>query len=282
MPGSTTLHEEIAAILAESDEEWMTTSSIASRVNARGRYEKGDGSAVTPYQIHGRTKNYPKLFERDGSRVRLRGNSPGVAAAPTPPRVTSQDAVDDLVASAVEALSQPGRMADDALAVAPPDPGLYAVTATAEGRADLGFDESVSFLYVGKAEDSLAARDLEQHFATRQTGRSTLRRSLAALLVDDLDLTAMPRNPRNPRHFDRYALEPPGDRRLTEWMRSQLLLAYWAAPHGTVLRPIEIVVIQRFAPALNLTDVVTPYSAHLKAQRKLMAAQARAWAEREQ
>lgn len=119
MPGNTTLHDEIAAILAASDEEWVPTSSIASRVNARGRYETGDGSAVTPYQIHGRTKNYPKLFERDGSRIRLRVHSPGVAAGPTPPRVTSQDAVDDLVASAVEALSQPGRKADDALAGGP-------------------------------------------------------------------------------------------------------------------------------------------------------------------
>jgi len=282
VPGSTTLHEEIAAILAESDEEWMTTSSIASRVNARGRYEKGDGSPVTPYQIHGRTKNYPKLFERDGSRVRLRVNSPGGAAVPTSPRFTSQRAPDDLVAIAVEALSQPGRKADDALAVAPPDPGLYAVTATAEGRGDLGFDVSVSFLYVGKAEDSLAARDLDQHFATGQTGRSTLRRSLAALLAENLDLRAVPRNPRNPSHFDRYALEAAGDRRLTSWMRTQLLLSYWPAPDGVVLRPVEIAVIQRFAPALNLTDVVTPYSAHLKAQRRLMAAQARAWAEREQ
>jgi hypothetical protein len=56
---------------------------------------------------------------------------------------------------------------------------------------------------------------------------------------------------------------------------------YWPAPDGVVLRPVEIAVIQRFAPALNLTDVVTPYSAHIKAQRRLLAAQARAWAERE-
>jgi hypothetical protein len=154
------------------------------------------------------------------------------------------------------------------------------VTASAEGRADLGFDDSVSFLYVGKAEDSLAARDLGQHFATGQTGRSTLRRSLAALLAQNLDLKALPRNPSYPRHFDRYALEPASDRRLTSWMRSQLLLAYWAAPHGTLLRPIEIAVIRHFAPALNLTDVVTPYTAHVKARRRLLATQARAWAER--
>lgn len=67
-----TLHEEIAEILREAGNRWLTTTEIAERVNARGRYKKRDGTAVTAFQIHGRTKNYPALFERDGSRVRLR------------------------------------------------------------------------------------------------------------------------------------------------------------------------------------------------------------------
>ena len=66
-----TLHEEIAAILRQRG-GWMTTQEIADTVNERGNYVKKDGSAVTDFQIHGRTRNYPQLFERDGSRVRLR------------------------------------------------------------------------------------------------------------------------------------------------------------------------------------------------------------------
>lgn len=66
-----TLHEEIVSILSEHG-GWMTTSEIASEVNRRGRYRKRDDSAMTAFQIHGRTRNYPSLFERDGSRVRLR------------------------------------------------------------------------------------------------------------------------------------------------------------------------------------------------------------------
>jgi hypothetical protein len=70
--GKVTLHEEIARILREEGNYWTTTEEIAGKVNAAGNYHKKDRSAVTAFQIHGRTKNYPHLFERDGSRVRLR------------------------------------------------------------------------------------------------------------------------------------------------------------------------------------------------------------------
>lgn len=70
--GKTTLHEEIGAILKANGNRWMTTSEIAFEVQQRCNYKKRDGTSdVTPYQVHGRTKNYPHLFERDGSRVRL-------------------------------------------------------------------------------------------------------------------------------------------------------------------------------------------------------------------
>ena len=65
-----TLHEEIRSILMEVGKE-MTTSEIAAEVNRRGNYNKRDGSPVTDYQIHGRTKNYEKMFTRDGSSVGL-------------------------------------------------------------------------------------------------------------------------------------------------------------------------------------------------------------------
>lgn len=65
-----TLHEEIQDILRDNNNDWMTTHEIATLANERGRYHKKDGSAVTNFQIHGRTRNYPHLFEREGSRVR--------------------------------------------------------------------------------------------------------------------------------------------------------------------------------------------------------------------
>ncbi|MEX1263848.1 MAG: GIY-YIG nuclease family protein [Actinomycetota bacterium] len=66
-----TLHAEIADILREHGNPWMTTQEIADGVNERDRYRKRDGSAVTAFQIHGRTRNYGHIFDRQGSQVRL-------------------------------------------------------------------------------------------------------------------------------------------------------------------------------------------------------------------
>lgn len=69
--GKTTLHEEIAEILRKNDNQWLSTSEIAQFVNQRGHYRKKNMTSVTAYQIHGRTRNYSHMFERDGSNVRL-------------------------------------------------------------------------------------------------------------------------------------------------------------------------------------------------------------------
>lgn len=68
---SVTLHEELAAILQEHGNAWMTTKELAGLVNERGHYSKRDSSPVTDFQVHGRTRKYDQLFERDGSRVRM-------------------------------------------------------------------------------------------------------------------------------------------------------------------------------------------------------------------
>ena len=69
--GGVTLHDEIVAIL-HAHGPTLSTTEIAHLVNERGNYQKRDGSPVTDFQIHGRTKNYGQLFARDGTTVRLR------------------------------------------------------------------------------------------------------------------------------------------------------------------------------------------------------------------
>ena len=65
-----TLHDEIERILDQKG-SLMNTREIAEEVNNRGNYIKKDGTPVTDYQIHGRTKNYPHLFTRKGTLVGL-------------------------------------------------------------------------------------------------------------------------------------------------------------------------------------------------------------------
>jgi hypothetical protein len=61
-----TLHEAIVKLLKEKGQP-MTTDQIARELNHLGWYKKKDKSPITGFQIHGRTKNYPQFFDRDGS-----------------------------------------------------------------------------------------------------------------------------------------------------------------------------------------------------------------------
>ena len=69
-----TLHAAIEKLLLQHGRP-MTTSQIASELNKNNWYQKKDGSEITAFQIHGRTRNYANLFDRDGSTVYLANKS---------------------------------------------------------------------------------------------------------------------------------------------------------------------------------------------------------------
>jgi len=131
-------------------------------------------------------------------------------------------------------------------------------------------------LYLGKSERNLNGRDVGTHFATGKTGSSTLRRSLAALLVERLSLVPMPRNLDNPDGSAHFALDPAGDERLSHWMAAHLSLAVWVKPCGVDLDGIETAVLRQLRPPLNLAKVGETRE-RLRAARKHMADLARAW-----
>lgn len=69
-----TLHEAIEKLLRQTGRP-MTTQQIADELNKNGWYQKKDGSTIQVFQIHGRTRNYANIFDRDGSTVSLIGQS---------------------------------------------------------------------------------------------------------------------------------------------------------------------------------------------------------------
>jgi hypothetical protein len=101
-----------------------------------------------------------------------------------------------VVEVAGQALRATRHSVGNALERCPDRPGLYAVYGTRVAWTELGvlpsYPDTPS--YVGKAEDSLVRRDMCTHFTTGKTGSWTLPRSLAALLRNELDLRAIPRN----------------------------------------------------------------------------------------
>ena len=185
----------------------------------------------------------------------------------------------DLRSAALAALLPPGVAIERAAETVPSVPGLYAVHGSASTWRALGLGDPPDErpLYVGKAEKSLASRDVRTHFSTGKTGSSTLRRSVAALLRDELDLVACPRNVSKPGHFANFGLEPASDERVSKWMLELLFLTTWSSPAGTVLDEVETAVLAVLRPPLNLAKVDTPWRRGLKAARSRMAGEARGW-----
>jgi hypothetical protein len=165
-----------------------------------------------------------------------------------------------------------------AIGLVPEQPGLYAFYGDQQAWADLVLEPAWDDqpLYVGKAERSLNGRDVRTHFATGKTGSSTVRRSLAALLADELELVAVPRNLNKPDGSANFALDPASDDRLSNWMEHHLRLATWVKPEGAILGDVETAVVRLLRPPLNLDKVGEPRDRLRRARRRL-ADSARAW-----
>jgi hypothetical protein len=186
--------------------------------------------------------------------------------------------IDSVLAVALVDLAGPRHGRTDAVEFAPRSPGLYAFYGDARAWTELQLSPAFGDqpLYVGKAERSLNGRDVGTHFAAGKTGSSTVRRSLAALLADRLDLVPTPRNMSKPDGSANVALDPPSDARLSVWMDDRLTLATWVRPDGVTLDEVETAVIARLRPPLNLAKVGEPRD-RLRQARKRMANISRVW-----
>lgn len=106
-------------------------------------------------------------------------------------------------------------------------------------------------LYVGKSESSLEARD---HFRYPKSSSSTLRRSLGAILKQDLKLCAQPRGFKKiatKKNIANYRFDPTGEARLSDWMNKNLAYSYVLLESD--ISAFERRCIGKLQPPLNLT-----------------------------
>lgn len=152
----------------------------------------------------------------------------------------------------MQALSHLGQPIADAVQTTPDAPGLYSLHASREGLDQIGLmgHSPEHPIYVGLASKSLKKRDTRQHFASRATGSSTVRRTLAALLADEMEFVPVPRGTNSPRSKWKLKTEAQ-ETALTEWMRDHLTLAVWECSDGTDLDAIETVIVKAWRPPLN-------------------------------
>jgi hypothetical protein len=143
----------------------------------------------------------------------------------------------------------------------------------------IGQDGRAAPIYIGKAERSLRDRDLRAHFgvddANVRSGSSTLRRSLSALLADELALRPVPRGKIAGDASKGFSLHPEDERRLSAWMQDQLELTTWALPAALSIRlgDVESRVIRHWDPPLNIVHALTPRTA-LRAARAALRSRA--------
>ncbi|MEU1444388.1 GIY-YIG nuclease family protein [Streptomyces mirabilis] len=134
-----------------------------------------------------------------------------------------------------------------AVAVLPVTAGLYAwwappkVLAAFQGPANSS-DGGQRLLSLGKAK-RLRPRIASNHL--RDSGRSTLRRTLAGLLI--------PTEGYRTTWTDRVVLIPEDEQRLTDWMHRHLTLTWSEHPDPV---PLETALISRLLPPLNVDGVV--------------------------
>ncbi len=137
----------------------------------------------------------------------------------------------------------------------PSTPGMYAIFV--QGGGSLGsYGSPGQIIYIGIAKDSLRKRDFDDHFTTGKTGRSTLRRSLGAVLKGELGLRAIPRGgPGDSNRFDCYRFTADGEQALTNWMINNLQIGYWVPPKAmpyAKLRLTEKQITIELHPTLDL------------------------------
>ncbi|OZD18383.1 hypothetical protein CH253_17975 [Rhodococcus sp. 06-156-3C] len=159
------------------------------------------------------------------------------------------------VAGTISALGAPTRTLDD-LSTLPTASGLYAWWATPKVFPQLPgpthpANTAVRLLYVGLATN-LRRRIVNNHL--RRSGQSTLRRTLAGLLLDTEHYRT--------RRTDRVVLIAEDEKRLTEWMHTHLQLTWCQHPTPDT---VEADVIAQWAPTLNIAHAAGPARAAIEA-----------------
>ena len=81
-----------------------------------------------------------------------------------------------------------------------------------------------TILYIGKSDSSIKKRTINTHFKDQKTGSSTLRRSLGAILKDELNLDPITRSMKEKRFRD-FAFINESEKMLTNWMTDNLSIA---------------------------------------------------------
>lgn len=262
-----TLHDAIIKVLQMKNRS-MTTQEIADELNKNRLYVKKDKSLITAFQIHGRTRNYNQLFDRDGSTVILRNTREG--------------------SSRKVEVEIPGARVNDAKVLRPDQlekylmneknfksikhiehevpncPGLYCLRLSNINNLPKQFSQELkarghNILYIGIASVSLHKRMYDQEL--RAKGHGTFFRSIGGVLGYRPPLGSL-RGKKNKRN---YKFSKSDEDKIKQWLDENLVVNW--VKYRSNLESLEGDLIKKYKPIINISK--NPYYMNeLKAIRK--------------
>ncbi|MEQ9220239.1 MAG: HTH domain-containing protein [Cyclobacteriaceae bacterium] len=242
-----TLHEAIHQVLIKHGGP-MTTREIADELNWNGFYSKKDGSFIIPYQIHGRVKNYPHLFDKQGSVISLKSKT-GIkpVSISSKRKLVSGERSDRKPELLMHEKNFKSASQIDELV--PIDPGIYAIRISDINKLPYPFNEVLetrghNIIYIGLAAQSLAKRMLGQELRAR--GHGTFFRSLGAML----GYRPAPGSLVNKRNKNNFTFPKSDEKKIIDWINENLLIN-WVVQKDN-LNELESILIPRFQPLLNI------------------------------
>lgn len=156
----------------------------------------------------------------------------------------------------------------------PKETGFYAffvMTDNCFDKTELSHIKKGDCVYIGIAEDeTLLERVAESHLKT--TSRSTLRRSLGAILREKYDLKPIKRGiTATKSNISNYTLTPESEQRLTDFMYQHLGVAFYSYGSLNNFEKIEKQLIKEFSfPVFNIeySSNQNPYKRIIQVLRK--------------
>lgn len=250
-----TLHEAIEKLLRLKGHP-MTTTEIASELNINKWYQKKDGSEIQPFQIHGRTRNYPQIFNRDGSLVYLENQSINLTGniqsenVKLKPKTQLSELSDNVHLLEKVLMNEKNFKTVENIDNAVPDrPGLYCIRIKRVDNLPTPFDRILSernhnIIYIGIASQSLYKRFLNQEL--RAKGHGTFFRSIGAVLGFK-PLKGSLKNKSNKRN---YKFSQSDELKIIDWINKNLIVNWVEFQES--FDEFETTLIQRYLPLLNL------------------------------
>ncbi|GAB3336544.1 hypothetical protein GCM10027429_19990 [Marivirga atlantica] len=251
------LHEAIVQILKQRGTS-MSTTEIAYALNKNRWYSKKDGSDITAFQIHGRTRNYDHLFKRDGAQVSLKSHTGMVKM--TTKKEKPQTSVKEIASNAKLALKvlmneKNFKAASEIDSLVPDQPGLYCLRIKDIKNLNGIFLQTLkerkhNIIYIGIASKSLQKRMLGQELRAR--GHGTFFRSLGAVLGFRPQTGSL----KDKVNKNNYVFSKDDNDQIIEWINQNLLVNWVAMDEG--IQTAEKHLIRKHSPLLNIADNTMP------------------------